>query len=40
MNRAGVIDAVLTDDSDTLVFGAPVIIRKQVQRGIAGCIRC
>lgn len=30
MNRLGYIDAVMTDDSDTLVFGAPVIIRKYV----------
>ncbi|KAG2130841.1 PIN domain-like protein, partial [Suillus bovinus] len=27
MNRAGVIDAVLTDDSDTFVFGAKTVLR-------------
>lgn len=30
LNVAGVIDAVLTNDSDTLVFGACCIIRKYV----------
>ena len=30
MNRAGVVDAVLTDDSDILVFGAHSVIRKCV----------
>jgi holliday junction resolvase YEN1 len=28
LNRIGVIDAVLTDDVDTLVFGASLVIRK------------
>lgn len=28
MNELGVIDAVLTEDSDALVFGAQVVIRK------------
>lgn len=30
MNELGIVDAVLTDDSDTLLFGAPVVIRKYV----------
>lgn len=28
MNKVGLIDAVLTDDSDALVFGARTVIRK------------
>ncbi len=28
MNKLGIIDAVLTEDSDALVFGAQVVIRK------------
>lgn len=28
MNRAGVVDAVLTDDSDVVIFGALTVIRK------------
>ena len=30
MNKLGLIDAVMTDDSDVLMFGARVIIRKYV----------
>ena len=30
MNSAGVIDAVITDDSDVFVFGAQAVIRKYV----------
>ena len=30
MNNLGLIDAVMTDDSDALIFGARVIIRKYV----------
>lgn len=30
LNRIGVINAVLTDDVDTLVFGARLVIRKCV----------
>ena len=30
MNALGVIDAVLTDDSDVFAFGARVVIRKYV----------
>lgn len=30
MNRAGIIDAVMTDDSDVFVFGAQTVLRKQV----------
>lgn len=30
MNKLGVIDAVMTDDSDVLVYGALVVIRKYV----------
>ncbi|KAI0761064.1 PIN domain-like protein, partial [Trametes elegans] len=32
MNQLGIIDAVLTDDSDALVFGACTVIRKYVSR--------
>lgn len=28
MNGAGIIDAVMTDDSDTFVFGAQTVLRK------------
>lgn len=28
LNHEGIIDAVLTDDGDALIFGAKVIIRK------------
>lgn len=28
LNRVGVLDAVVTDDVDTFVFGAAVVIRK------------
>ena len=31
LNKNGYLDAVLTDDSDTFIFGARVIIRKCVQ---------
>ena len=30
LNRIGVIDAVLSDDVDTFVFGAHTVIRKYV----------
>ena len=30
LNRSGVIDAIMTDDVDTLIFGALVIIKKFV----------
>ncbi|KAI0696043.1 PIN domain-like protein, partial [Cerioporus squamosus] len=33
MASLGLIDAVMTDDSDTLVFGATVVIRKYVRTG-------
>ncbi|KAI0708331.1 PIN domain-like protein [Earliella scabrosa] len=32
MNKLGLIDAVMTDDSDALIFGARVIIRKYFRR--------
>lgn len=28
LNRTGVVDAVMTDDVDALVFGATTIVRK------------
>lgn len=28
LNKLGIIDAVLTDDSDALIFGAKVVMRK------------
>lgn len=30
MNQAGLIDAVITEDSDALVFGAKIVIRVYV----------
>lgn len=30
LNRTGVIDAVLSDDVDNFLFGATMVIRKQV----------
>ena len=30
LNRIGVIDGVLTDDVDTFIFGANMVIRKYV----------
>jgi Holliday junction resolvase YEN1 len=32
INKAGLIDAVLTDDVDALVFGATCVLRKYVER--------
>lgn len=36
MNRIGVIDAVLTDDVDTFLFGAKMVIRKYVTHTLCG----
>ena len=30
LNRVGIIDAIVTDDVDTFVFGAKMVIRKYV----------
>ncbi|KAH9907692.1 XPG I-region-domain-containing protein, partial [Epithele typhae] len=34
MNKTGFVDVVLTDDSDVLVLGAPVVMRKYVFRPV------
>lgn len=32
LNRIGVIDAILSDDSDTFLFGASLVVRKCASR--------
>jgi 5'-3' exonuclease len=35
LNRLGVIDAILSDDVDTFLFGARVVVRKYVYTSVS-----
>ncbi len=39
MNALRLIDGVMSDDSDALMFGARMVIRKYVSLRLARCLR-